>query len=78
MASGRLLLASASVLRPILKVMPRCASLRVSASKLAVISRNESKALDARHRALPPDESNKSEAFGVPLASVITAISENF
>jgi len=42
MASGRLLLASASVLRPILNVMPGCDSLRVSVSRLAAISRNES------------------------------------
>ncbi len=43
MASGRFLLASASVLRPILNEMPWCACLCVSASKPAVITRNESK-----------------------------------
>lgn len=41
-ASKHLLLASDSVLCPILKVMPRCANLRVSANNDAVISRNES------------------------------------
>ena len=43
MASDCLLLASASVLRPILKLIPRCESLRVSARSEVSIYRNESK-----------------------------------